>query len=267
MALFEGYEESRDASFDLEGSSGTRVFVVPYADRHDLDLVAGVSKFTDGLGWGTCPEDALILKGVNHAYEGARDDSETEAYKNEFSVCRITAKYVSSQFVTGIWKYKAKGELDLLQTGYGLKWADGTMSDQSNVIPIPKTCLDLSRTFVWSQTQQDLLISLQGHTNDGELTAPWGSVYADEGLLYLNADVDDWWDFLSGTHYANITFHFVAKTSSHNVVWREPAVQRDFGGNPMYDTNGRMLFHGVGSWVRYETDPFPAVDLSGLFTE
>lgn len=254
----------RGTSGNGGGHTGYRKWLCKYEDRNgDWAPVPYQSRYTDNLNWPHCWEDELVCVSVDYDYDGPAQPDQSNQYK-DFSYCIITANYASAPQLIGNWEVQSRGKVDFMKNGIGQVWkSDGTTSDQQLAVPVTCEEIVVSKVFAYSSTQINNIRAAQGHTNAEQFMTPWGDVFAPECLLLETFDKREFIDTFRGVVLNQITFHFMAKTVSHNLIWREPQPLYDkTTGLQQTDSNNQPLFYGVGKWDRYVDDPFPGTDFS-----
>ena len=247
---FTPYEESREAERNIDISTGQRVFCCMNQDRNgSWAPIPGDSRYTDGLGWPSCWEDDLICTKVKYDYDGPEQEG-LNPEDAEFSYCRLIATYTGADKSEKEWDVKSHGEINLLETGVGKRFAsDGRISDQSRVIPISADHITASKTFDYSFSQIQTIRSMEGCVNANPFQPPWGDVYYAGYCLFLCADIDYYRDKITKERKNRITFHFLRKSMDHNLFWRTPFVDSE-----------------LGFWDKNIPADYPYVDLIRIFS-
>jgi hypothetical protein len=257
-----------DCRKGITKSSGKKIWKCKVEDQDgDWAPVPGVSKWTDGMGWPACWQDNLICTNVSYDFDGVRQPEQSNPKYRDVQFCYLTAEYETFDILAGVWTYERRGKFELLETGIGLEWDDGILSDQKQAINFYSGEIVVSRLFNISSGQIARLEANQGSVNNSLFVAPWDGVgYAAECLLYKTYDCRR--ITLPGLGTMNeITLYFEAKPASHNIFWREGIPQRSIDGFPMYDASGYPLYIAAPGYHRYSVDIYPTYDFLYLIIE
>ncbi len=166
-----------------------------------------------------------------------------------FTYCTIIADYATFSQIDDapVESWEFSGEM--LETALGRTWqTTGTVCDQAQSTYYPTTVWRL--TLVLPMLPDELI-----NRNRGRLNWTWFRGQAPETLLFEGASAEDQFDYDRGRYIFRVTFNFLQRSMSHNVIWRAPRQKRDTEtGALVYDEENNPVFvdgpAGVGGWDR-----------------
>ena len=172
-----------------------------------------------------------------------------------YEQCRMTATYSTFQQLddapTESWEFGG----EVLDTGLGRMW-QGLMAqndygkcDQSFGVYYPIGIYTL--TMVRASIPIAAIITRLGKVN-------WTTFLniPAETCLFEGASTESWYDYERGRYFYRLSYRFLVRPMSHNMVWRAPRQARD-GNSLLYDADSSPVFvdgpAGQPGWDR----PFP----------
>lgn len=180
-----------------------------------------------------------------------------------FTKAQITVGYSTAPYIENapIWSWEYSGEV--LETGLGRTWAStGKPCESMAGVYFPTATIRAQ--YITSAVPQAAIIACLNKVN----AATWFDFPAEQ-LLFEGAATDPRFDYDRDIYFYTITYSFLFRTVSHNVVWRAPKQALNLDNTPMVDAEGYPVYlsgtAGTGAWDRPNPDLYGSADFNALF--
>lgn len=225
------------------GDIGTRTWTILVSDMESLPIVKGRSKFTDGLTGFTAAQrrkyGSYICVEVTKDGVGCGDSTVSPPYQ----YVDVVATYSTAERTEmGKPRLDYQGRTEILDTGPGSYWADGSQMNQENLIKITKGVFTYRRTMVSSSRMIKRLDALQGTTNKDSWLY-WGR----EAVLFVSYDWNRYYNAELDAYLMDLCLNFEVNLRGWNMVYQKPEQE--------INANGIVVYTGAGGWVNYENYP------------
>ena len=181
-----------------------------------------------------------------------------------YTHCRIAARYSTFQQIeaapTEQWEFGG----EVLDTGIGRTWEslmaanDFTKCEQSFGVYYPNAIRTM--TMVKQTVPINAIIQSLGKIN----WTYWQGLPA-QTCLFEGASTESWFDYERYSYFYRISYRFLVRPISHNIVWRAPRQARNATGDLMWDADGHPYWElgaaGSAGWDK----PFPPLYELGDF--
>ena len=179
-----------------------------------------------------------------------------------YTHCRIAARYSTFQQIeaapTEQWEFGG----EVLDTGIGREWEiGGNRCEQSFGVYYPNAIRTM--TMVKQTIPINAIIQSLGKIN----WTTWQGMPA-QTCLFEGASTESWFDYERYTYFYRISYRFLVRPISHNIVWRAPMQSRDSAGSLVYDNLGPVWVDGpagVPGWDKPLPPLYELGDFNPLF--
>lgn len=243
------------AKFTRRGSTQQRVWII---SRDNIDTaiidIANSPLYMFGK--------RLICQSIDVRGVGKPETGEDGYYY--YGQYELTAEFstanIDGELPVESWEFGA----EILEVGLGRRWYNaGTIAEVSQGILFPTLIRTITLTS--SIVPAPYILSCLGKVNGG-----WFQGFPPETLLFEGGSTEQLWNLDNENPSAyRITYKFLYRSVSHNVVWRAPRQKLAADGSLEFDSNNNPVFvdgvAGTGNWDRLVPNLYDLADFSPLF--